>query len=60
MSDDPNVPEVQWEEDVPESPPDDRGGEPEIHDQPMGVPADGDSREEPLSGTPETEPPSDG
>ena len=60
MSDDPNVPEVEWEEDVPDSPPDDRGGEPELQDEPMGVPADGDTDREPLPGMPTSEPPSDG
>jgi hypothetical protein len=60
MSDDPELPEIEWDEDVPESKPDDPGAEPEIHDQPMGVPADADEDEAPLPGMPETEPPSDG
>jgi hypothetical protein len=53
-------PKVQWEEDIPPERPDDPGAEPEIHDQPLGVPADGDASEAPLPGFPETEPPSDG
>jgi hypothetical protein len=57
VSDDP---EIQWEEDVPDSPPDDEGAEPEIHDQPMGVPDDADPDDAPLPGLPETEPPSGG
>ncbi|HVL96337.1 MAG TPA: hypothetical protein VM266_10800 [Solirubrobacteraceae bacterium] len=57
MSDDPNVPEISWEEDVPDERPEAEGGEPETTDQPLGVPADGDAREAPLPGMPETEPP---
>ena len=60
MSDDPNVPEVEWEEDVPDSPPDDRSGENEVADQPLGVPADADPEDAPLPGLPEKEPPSEG
>ena len=51
MSDDPEV---------PETPPGDAGSEPEIHDQPLGVPADSDADDAPLPGLPETEPPSGG
>jgi hypothetical protein len=43
--------------DGPESPPPPRGGEPEIHDQPLGVPDDLDADDAPLPGFPETEPP---
>ena len=61
MTDD-ETPKVGWEEDIPAEPPlEDRGAEPEIHDQPMGVPNDADERDgEPLPGLPETEPPSGG
>ena len=43
--------------DIPESPPPPSGGEPEIHDQPLGVPDDLDADDAPLPGIPETEPP---
>ena len=42
---------------------DDRGAEPEVHDQPMGVPADADPDEAGLPGIPDPEkgePPTDG
>jgi hypothetical protein len=58
MSEDP--PKVQWDEDVPDERPDDEGGEPEIHDQPLGVPEDADAGNAPLPGLPETEPPTGG
>jgi hypothetical protein len=34
---------------------DDRGAEPEVHDQPMGVPADADPDEVSLPGIPDPE-----
>jgi len=43
--------------DVPESPPPPGGGDPEIDDQPLGVPDDLDPDEAPLPGLPESEPP---
>jgi hypothetical protein len=58
MTDDP--PKISWDEDVPDSPPDDPGAESEIHDQPLGVPDDADSDDAPLPGLPETEPPTGG
>ena len=58
MSEDP--PKVGWEEEVPDSRPDDEGAETEIHDQPLGVPDDADPDDAPLPGLPETEPPSGG
>ena len=57
MSDDP--PKVEWEEDIPsEPPPRDEGTE--VHDQPLGAPADLDPEDAPLPGLPEAEPPSSG
>ena len=58
MSEDP--PKVQWEEDVPDERPEPGGGESPVNDEPMGVPADGDSKTGPVPGLPETEPPSSG
>jgi hypothetical protein len=43
--------------DVPEAPPAPDDGTPEIHDQPLGPPADLDEDEAPLPGLPEREPP---
>ena len=47
-----------------ETPPDDdsdeRGGEAEVHDQPLGVPEDLEPEDAPLPGMPEKEPPSSG
>jgi hypothetical protein len=51
MSDDPEI---------PDTPPDDRGAETEIDDQPLGTPEDLDPEDAPLPGVPETEPPSAG
>ena len=39
---------------------DERGGESEIDDQPLGTPADMDEEDAPLPGMPEKEPPSSG
>ncbi|MGI8624477.1 MAG: hypothetical protein ACR2NB_13590 [Solirubrobacteraceae bacterium] len=61
MTSDDDPPEVQWDEDIPESPPDDRGGESEVaDDQPLGAPAGLDPEDAPLPGFPEAEPPSSG
>jgi hypothetical protein len=43
--------------DVPETPPAPDDGSPEIHDQPLGVPAELDPDDAPLPGLPEREPP---
>jgi hypothetical protein len=43
--------------DVPEDPPPAEPGEPEIDDQPLGVPEDLDADDAPLPGLPESEPP---
>ena len=43
--------------DVPDEPPPAGDGEPEIDDQPLGVPDDLDPGEAPLPGLPESEPP---
>lgn len=49
--------EIEWEEDIPEDPPEADAVSPEVRDQPMGPPADGDADEAPLPGIPEKEPP---
>ena len=43
--------------DVPPEPPPPDEGDPEIHDQPLGPPADLPPEEAPLPGLPESEPP---
>jgi len=43
--------------DIPDEPAPAEGGEPEIHDQPLGVPEELDPDEAPLPGVPESEPP---
>ena len=43
--------------DIPGAPPAADEGEPETHDQPLGVPAELDPDDAPLPGLPETEPP---
>jgi hypothetical protein len=43
--------------DIPTGTPPPGDGEPEIHDQPLGPPADLDEDEAPLPGLPESEPP---
>ena len=43
--------------DVPDEPPPAGDGEPEIDDQPLGVPDDLDAADAPLPGLPESEPP---
>jgi hypothetical protein len=47
-------------EDIPDEIPDDRDGGSEVHDQPLGAPADLDAEDAPLPGIPESEPPSSG
>jgi len=54
MSETPITPE---DPDIPEDPPPANAGDPEIHDQPLGVPDDLDPDEAPLPGLPESEPP---
>jgi len=44
--------------DIPATPPAPGDGEPEIPDQPLGVPAELDPDDAPLPGLPRTEPPS--
>ena len=43
--------------DIPEDPPPADAVEPEVHDQPMGPPADMPEEDAPLPGLPESEPP---
>jgi hypothetical protein len=43
--------------DIPDAPPPPSDGDPEIHDQPLGVPDDLDEDDAPLPGFPESEPP---
>jgi hypothetical protein len=43
--------------DIPDAPPEPGDGGPEIHDQPLGVPAEPDPEDAPLPGLPESEPP---
>jgi hypothetical protein len=43
--------------DIPDSTPPPDDGAPEIHDQPLGPPADLDEDDAPLPGLPEREPP---
>jgi hypothetical protein len=54
MSETPITPE---DPDIPEEPPPAEDGEPELKDQPLGVPADLDPEDAPLPGIPEKEPP---
>ena len=54
MSETPITPE---DPDIPEEPPPAEDGEPELEDQPLGVPADLDPEDAPLPGLPENEPP---
>jgi hypothetical protein len=54
MSETPITPE---DPDVPGEPPPAQSGEPEIDDQPLGVPGELDDRDAPLPGLPESEPP---
>jgi len=45
------------EPDIPDAPPPPEEGEPEVDDQPLGVPDDLDPEDAPLPGLPESEPP---
>jgi hypothetical protein len=54
MSETPITPD---DPDVPGAPPPAEGGEPEIDDQPLGVPDELDEDDAPLPGFPESEPP---
>ncbi|MGI8780197.1 MAG: hypothetical protein ACR2L8_08515 [Solirubrobacteraceae bacterium] len=54
MSETPITPE---DPDIPEDPPPAESGEPEIDDQPLGVPDELDEDAPPLPGFPESEPP---
>ena len=54
MSETPITPD---DPDVPGEPPPPGDGEPEIHDQPLGVPDELDEDDAPLPGFPESEPP---
>ncbi len=54
MSETPITPE---DPDVPDEAPPADAGEPEIDDQPLGVPEDLDPDDAPLPGMPESEPP---
>jgi hypothetical protein len=51
------TPITPQEPDVPDEPPAADDGEPEVHDQPLGPPADLDEDDAPLPGLPEAEPP---
>ena len=55
MDDNPITPD---DPEIPDTTPEPGGGEPEIHDQPLGVPAELDPDDAPLPGLPRTEPPS--
>ena len=57
MSESPITPE---EPDIPDAPPPPGEGEPEIDDQPLGVPEDLEPENAPLPGVPESEPPQGG
>ena len=54
MSETPITPE---DPEVPSEPPPADAGEPELDDQPLGVPEDLDPDDAPLPGMPESEPP---
>ena len=54
MSETPITPE---DPDVPGDPPPAESGDPEIDDQPLGVPGDLDPDDAPLPGLPQSEPP---
>jgi hypothetical protein len=51
---------LQDDPDIPDAPPDDRGGEAAIDDQPLGVPAEGEDEVADQPGIPEKEPPTGG
>ena len=54
MSETPITPE---DPDIPDAPPPAGGGEPELHDEPMGPPSELEPDDAPLPGLPESEPP---
>lgn len=54
MSETPITPD---DPDIPDAPPPAESGEPEVADQPLGVPDDLDAEDAPLPGLPESEPP---
>jgi hypothetical protein len=54
---DPETPITPDDPDVPGEPPPPDEGQPEIDDQPLGVPDDLDEDDAPLPGFPESEPP---
>jgi hypothetical protein len=54
MSETPITPD---DPDIPDAPPPADDGEPEIDEQPLGVPDDLDPSDAPLPGLPESEPP---
>ncbi len=47
-------------DEIPDEVPEAGGGESQVDDEPLGVPADGESKTGDLPGIPETEPPSSG
>lgn len=54
-------PEITWDEDIGDTPPEREGGEgTEVADQPLGAPPDLDPEDAPLPGLPEAEPPNSG
>ncbi len=53
-------PKVEWDEDIPDTPPPAGGGESEADDQPLGVQQDADPDDAPSPGLPESEPPNSG
>ena len=54
MSETPITPD---DPEIPDGTPPPGDGEPEVHDQPLGVPDELDPEEAPLPGFPESEPP---
>jgi hypothetical protein len=54
------TPSIDTGGEIPDERPDDRGGEAEVPDQPLGAPADMDPEDAPLPGLPEAEPPAAG
>jgi hypothetical protein len=52
-----DTPITPEEPEIPDEPPDSDAVDPEVHDQPLGPPADLDEEDAPLPGLPESEPP---
>ena len=52
-----DTPITPEEPEIPDAAPAADDGEPEIHDQPLGVPAELDEDDAPLPGVPRSEPP---